>query len=131
MAGLPGTTFDHIIAIFETVVKDATILRREADTQRAILLLKGIYHNHQVYLREISRADGSRKYSYYVIREGQVLAGFDNAADPRALRLKYAQDYVKHREEPIPHFHSANRQVVELTHEMNCEMFIEWLKQNL
>jgi hypothetical protein len=60
-----------------------------------------------------------------------VKAGFDNASDADALRLKYGNSYSQHRLEEIPHYHTFNKQTVELTEQMDCQKFIEWLGQNL
>jgi hypothetical protein len=91
----------------------------------------GDYGPYRIHFREIWRMDGSRKYAYYVLHSSKVVVGFDNASDLRALRLKYGENYIHHRLELIPHRHTANKQDVELTPEMNCAALILWLKQHL
>jgi len=81
-------------------------------------------------LREIWRADGSRKYAYYVLAGTTVLVGFDNASDPRALSLKYGAAYGQHRLELIPHQHKNNKHDLVLTAEMDCAALFSWLQAN-
>ena len=131
MAESLPATFADIITAFQAVVQNVMIVRQEVDSQRAFLQLRGQYQDYQIHLREILRANGSRKYAYYVVREGQIIAGFDNAPDPRALHLKYGPAYVHHRSEAVPHFHALNRRDIELTAEMKCTTFLQWLEQNL
>ena len=131
MARPLSEAFDSIIAACRAVLQRVSVIRRETDAHRAILHLTGRYQTYQINLREIVRADNSRKYSYYVIQEGEVVAGFDNAPDPRALRLKYGDQYFEHRTEAIPHFHHPNRHNIELTNEMDFAAFLHWLEQNL
>ncbi len=97
----------------------------------ALLEMSGDYGVYQVRLREIWLTDGSRKYAYYVLYHSRVIVGFDNASDPRALRLKYGEDYTSHRLELIPHRHTVDKKAVELTPEMDCAAFVSWLKENL
>ena len=58
-------------------------------------------------------------------------AGFDNAPDPRAIRMKYGKIGVEHKGENVPHLHLENKTRIELTEEMTFSDFIEWLNQNL
>ena len=127
---LPETLVE-ITTACQSVLQNVVILRQEVDAKRVLLHLRGDYHDHQIYLREIILADGLRKYAYYVIRAGIVIAGFDNAPDSMALRLKYGPAYSEHRLEAIPHFHGHNKQTVELTAEMDYQAFLHWLEQNL
>ncbi|MBE7551482.1 MAG: hypothetical protein HS126_10460 [Anaerolineales bacterium] len=124
-------TLDQITAQFQATFTHIAILRREERPQVAILEMRGDYGIYQVYLREIWRANGSRKYAYYVLNQSKIVAGFDNASDPRALRLKYGKDFVHHRFELIPHRHNEDKSAIELTQEMDCAAFITWLKNNL
>ena len=122
---------DRIVAQFQAVFTRPEILRREERPDIALLEMRGDYGSYLIYLREIRRADGSRKYAYYAVEQGQVSAGFDNAPDPRALRLKYGPAYPQHRLEPVAHRHTAAKQTLELTPEMDCAAFIAWLQANL
>lgn len=131
MATLFAETLDQVIVQFQATFTHTIILRREERPQVAILEMSGDYGICQVHLREIWRADGSRKYAYYVLNQSKIIVGFDNAADPRALRLKYGRDFVLHRLELIPHYHTEDKSTIELTQEMDCAAFISWLKNNL
>ena len=64
-------TFDQIAALFQTAFTHPVVLRREERPQVAILEMQGNYSIYQVHLREIWRADGSRKYAYYVLSSFQ------------------------------------------------------------
>ena len=122
---------NQIVSLFQATFAPATLLQRDERPQLAILEMRGDYGIYQAHLREIWRADGSRKYAYYLLHQSTVIVGFDNASDPRALRLKYDKDYTRHRFELIPHRHTQDKLVIELTSEMDCAAFIAWLKQNL
>lgn len=124
-------TIDQVIAQFQSAFAQAVTTRRDERPQRAILEIKGYYGTYRVHLREVWRVDGSRKYAYYVLHKSKIITGFDNAPDPRALRLKYGADYAGHRLELIPHRHSADKRTIELTDEMDCFAFIGWIQQNL
>ncbi len=58
--------------------------------ERAILQIRGKYGLHQIFITELI-GDGIRKYRYYILRGNRVEAGFDNAPDPRAIRLRYGK----------------------------------------
>ena len=122
---------DRVVSLFQATFEHSTTLRREERSHLALLEMGGDYGVYQVRLREIWRADGSRKYAYYALRQLKVVVGFDNASDPRALRLKYGKDYTRHRLELIPHRHTEGKKAIELTDEMDCAAFIVLLKENL
>ncbi len=122
---------EYVIAITRSTFDDVIILRREERKDLAILEINANYGPNKVYLREIWRADSSRKYAYYIVLESKVIIAFDNAADPRALKLRYGKTYTHHRLEAIPHRHNKNKQEIALTPEMDCDMFIGWIKENL
>jgi len=124
-------TIERVISLIQATCEHPTILRREERPGVALIEMRGDYDAYRVHLREVWRADGSRKYAYYVLHHARVLAGFDNASDPRALRLKYGDDYTNHRLESIPHHHTEDKEAIELTDEMDCVSFIAWLKGNL
>ena len=98
---------------------------------RALLELTGAYGSHRVRLLEIVTPDGRRKYSFYVLRDDEVIVGFDNAADPFALKLKYGAEYKAHILERIPHCHTEGKTKLALTEEMGCAQFIAWVQINL
>lgn len=122
---------DQVVLLFQTTFENPSVLRREERPAIAILEMRGDYGIYQAHLREIWRADGSRKYAYYLLGHSTIIVGFDNAPDPRALRLKYGKDYIQHRLELIPHRHTQEKRTVELTIEMDCVAFIDWIRKNL
>ncbi|MFN8454366.1 MAG: hypothetical protein U0401_06800 [Anaerolineae bacterium] len=97
--------------MFQTHFQHATILRYQERPDVAILEMQGNYGIYQAHLREIWRADGSRKYAYYLLHQSAIIVGFDNAPDPRALRLKYGQNYAYHRLALVPHRHTQYKNV--------------------
>lgn len=97
---------------------------------RAILRLQATYGLYQIFIRELF-SDGLRKYSYYILRDDRVTAGFDNSPDPRAIRLKYGSIGKEHVGEPVPHLHLENKAQMSLTEDMVFSAFIDWLEQNL
>lgn len=130
-----ATTFakaiEHVIALAEAHCQNVTVLRCEERSDVCVLELNADYGRYQLHLREIWRVDGSRKYAYYLLAGTTVLTGFDNAADPRALSLKYGKDYAQRRLEAIPHQHTAGKQTLVLTAEMDCAALFVWLQENL
>jgi hypothetical protein len=124
-------TVERVISLFQATCERSTVLRREERPYLALLEMRGDYGAYQVHVREIWRADSSRKYAYYVLRQSTVIAGFDNAPDPRVLRLKYGKDYIRHRLDAVPHRHTEGKREIELTDEMDCAAFVNWLKENL
>ena len=49
------------------------------------------------------------EYRYYVLDGDLVVAGFDNAADPRATDLEYGKQASRHYGESIPHLHHDDK----------------------
>ncbi len=125
------TTLDRLIACFQAAFEHSAILRRDERLSMALIEMSGDYGMYQVHLKEILRANGSRKYAYYALDQSTVVIGFDNASDPRALQLKYGKNYVHHRLELIPYRHAQNKEAIDLSDEMNCESFVSWLRENL
>jgi len=122
---------DRVVALFESAFVHSVVLRREERPHLALVEMDGTYGIYRVHVREIWQADGVRKYAYYALYQSEVVVGFDNASDPRALCLKYGKDYARHRLELIPHRHTEGKQALELTGEVDCAAFITWLKKNL
>lgn len=73
MDGEAKERFDKIIAIAQDTFENAEI---ECDTsyQRALLKIEATFKEHKVRITEIIDQD-RRKYSYYLIREGNVAVG--------------------------------------------------------
>ncbi|HEY9706184.1 MAG TPA: hypothetical protein V6C58_27355 [Allocoleopsis sp.] len=102
----------------------------DSTPKRAILRLKAVYDSYQILVTELL-SDEERKYRYYILQENWVEAGFDNAPDPRAIRLKYGKIGHEHTGELIPHLHLENKNELLLTEDMTFERFVDWLKENL
>lgn len=60
-----------------------------------------------------------------------VEIGFDNSADPGAIRLKYGKVGTERAGELVPHAHRKDKSEILLTEEITFELFVEWLKLNL
>jgi hypothetical protein len=80
---------------------------------------------------EMICSNGILKYRYYVMRGDWVEAGFDNASDPRAIRLKYGKIGEEHAGENIPHMHREDKSRLYLTEELSFQDFVGWLMGNL
>lgn len=102
----------------------------DATPNRAILRVDAEYGKYQILVKELF-SGGLRKYSYYVMRENWVEAGFDNSPDPRVIRLKYGKIGHEHAGELVPHLHSEDKRRLSLTAEMSFTEFVRWLKNNL
>jgi len=131
MATTIAKSLDLIIATCRNYFSAINIIRHDIYKSHAILQLEAAYGQYHIRIREILITDGTRKYSYYIFINTEIIAGFDNASDPEALRLKYGKNYTQHRLELIPHAHSAGKQTVRLTEELHCVDFLAWVKQNL
>ncbi len=55
--------------------------------------------------------------------------GFDNAPDPRAIRMKYGKIGKEHAGENIPHLHLDEKTKIVLTEEIRFSDFFEWLQK--
>lgn len=131
MASTAAHYFDRLIWQFRAAFDQTLIVDRDEKPARARLEMTAVYGLYHVRLLEILAPGAERKYAYYIFRGDEVIAGFDNAADPRALRLKYGADYTRHRLERIPHCHTDNKVSLSLTEEMDCSRFITWVQTNL
>jgi hypothetical protein len=58
-------------------------------------------------------------YAYYVVRKGQVVTGFDNYPDRRALQMNYGADFGKQLGTLLPHRHGEDKTMLTLTVEMD------------
>ncbi len=124
-------SIDQVVSLFRAAFEHVAVLRREERAAVAVLEMRGDYGAYRVHLQEIWRADGSRKYAYYVLLPAKIITGFDNAADPGALRLKYGPDAALHQFEPVPHRHTEDKATLELTEEMDCAALVTWLRAHL
>lgn len=121
--------FADVIQLARATFTDVEV-ESDAAPARALLRIQAQYGPYRVFITEVSD-DSGRKYRYYALRENEVVVGFDNSPDPRALRLKYGQIGELHIGEYIPHLHYENKTQLLLTEEMTCTDFVHWLKQHL
>jgi hypothetical protein len=121
--------FAEIIELAESVFENI-IYEIDATPDRSILRINAEYGKYQILVTELF-SDGLRKYRYYVLRGNWVEAGFDNAPDPRAIRLKYGKIGEEHTGESVPHLHLDDKTSLSLTEEMTFAEFVLWLKGNL
>ena len=121
--------FAEIIELAQSVFENVTY-EVDATPDRSILRINAEYGKYVILVTELL-SDGLRKYRYYILRGNWVEAGFDNAPDPRAIRLKYGQIGEEHVGENIPHLHREDKTQLYLTEEMTFAGFVDWLKINL
>jgi len=111
-------------------LQQVQVIEEDHSPERAILRLAARYGRYRVFITEIISAT-QRQYRYYVLDRDVVVAGFDNAANSRALRLKYGCQRKRHVGELIPHLHLEDKAKLELTDEMTIEAFLSWLEAEL
>lgn len=122
--------FANLTALAHSHLDEVKILEEDRTPQRSLFRLSAKYHHYRVFITEIITRQ-IRKYRSYVLDGERIVAGFDNAADPRALRLKYGHIGEEHIGELVPHLHLENKTKLELTKEMECPEFIVWLETHL
>ncbi|MBF0376805.1 MAG: hypothetical protein HQK72_04920 [Desulfamplus sp.] len=119
---------------FDDVIKSAIAdfedveFNTDFTPSRSILQIQGKYGLYQLFITELF-SDEIRKYRYYVLNGDRVEAGFDNAPDPRAIRLKYGKIGKEYAGKHIPHLHLNDKKDIELTNEITFADFIKWLKK--
>lgn len=121
--------FAEIVELAQSVFENVTY-EIDATPDRSILKIEADHGKYQILVTELF-SDGLRKYRYYVLKGSWVEAGFDNAPDPRAIRLKYGKIGDEHAGENVPHLHREDKTKLSLTEEMTFQNFVEWLKNNL
>jgi len=121
--------FAEIIELAESVFENV-FYEIDATPNRSILRIEADYGKYQILVTELF-SDGIRKYRYYVMQGKRVEAGFDNAPDPRAIRLKYGKIGEEHAGENISHLHLEDKTRLLLTDEMSFVDFVQWIKGNL
>ena len=130
MDATPASDFARIIALARAHLELVQVVEEDHSPERAILRLTARHGRYRVFITEIvSRT--SRQYRYYVLDGDIVVAGFDNAPDARALRLRYGRQRKKHIGELIPHLHLRDKTQLELTEEMTCAAFLTWLQADV
>lgn len=131
MAQTPAEHLGDTIILFSTAFDRVSVLRREERPDRSLLEMWGWWGTYQVRFLEVLPKDGPRKYAYYVLKEEAGVIGFDNASDPRVLRLKYGKDVARHQGEGVPHMHGSDKSTLQITEEMKCGDFIAWVQVHL
>ena len=121
--------FASIIALLREHLQDVVVLEENATPQRAILRVSAQWGRYRVLVTEI--VSTAREYRYYVLDGEVVVAGFEKAADPRAVDLKHGRQARRHYGESIPHLHRHDKTRLELTDEMSCADFVAWLERHL
>jgi hypothetical protein len=121
--------FAGIVALAQAIFEDVEFSVDDTP-DRVLLRLEAPYAGYRVFVTELVSDEG-RQYRYYVLRGDWVEAGFDNAADPRAIRLKYGSIGQTHVGESAPHLHRKNKSELLLTDEMTFVAFVNWLRANL
>lgn len=120
--------FDEIKSVIRRKFSTVEAVLDDISIERAILKLKASQGDYAIAITEIMTATG-RKYSYYLLHQGQVIIGLDNSPDRKSLQLKYGNSYVFHLNEVIPHEHSQGKTSLKLTAEKFFEDFVEILQK--
>ncbi|MCP4148453.1 MAG: hypothetical protein GY757_11970 [bacterium] len=120
------THFDEIINAAKEILDNIKI-EEDVSIKRALLKISGKYESFDVRITEIID-EKKRKYAYYLIDDGIVEYGCDNAADIKALKMKYGKEFIKHINEPIPHTHDRGKKNTELTDMMDAKEFLKKIK---
>lgn len=102
----------------------------DSTPKRIILRLTASYKSYRILVTELY-SDQDFQYRYYVLENQFVKAGFDNAPDPRAIRLKYGKIGKEHSGEFVSHLHLDDKKQLVLTEIMSFDSFIAWLLINL
>lgn len=123
---------DHFTRLVESarVHFDAVEYNIDSTPKRMILRLTASYKNYKILVTELY-IDREFQYRYYFLEKQLVKAGFDNAPDPRAIRLKYGKIGQEHSGELVSHLHLDDKKELVLTEVMSFDGFIVWLLINL
>lgn len=119
--------FETLTALVKDFLAEINLTKFDQNSDRAIWEVHGFIGGYEIRLKEIFNQSG-RIYSYYVIKAGQVVVGFDNYPDRRALREKYGLSFKEHLDELIAHKHGPRKEGIELTDEMTLKLFLSYLK---
>lgn len=130
MVPTPPGDFAELIRQVEAYFGECQVVEHDHTPRRSILVAVCRYGTYTVRITEIVDQI-QRKYRYYVLKGDEVIAGFDNAADPRAVQKKYGRSYRHHIGELIPHLHLENKSKLALTEEMTVSRFVDWLRVHL
>ncbi len=84
--------FETLTSLVQEALYEIRFNRLHFNPDRVIWEAHGSLECFDVRLKEIFTRSG-RMYSYYVIKGNEVVVGFDNYPDRRALRQKYGRGY--------------------------------------
>lgn len=130
MAEPTRSYFATLTTLVQNVLDEVSLKRLDYNANRALWEIHGSLGQFDIRIKEIFIQSG-RMYSYYVISEDEVIVGFDNYPDRRALRQKYGQAFKACLTELIPHKHGPRKTTLELTEEMTVEVFLDYLHQEI
>jgi hypothetical protein len=125
-----GRHFAAVIDLARQKLDQVEIVQEDISPSRAILELHGLLSSYDIRIKEIFSAEG-KLYSYYVLREGQVVVGLDNYPDRRILRERFGRQFSAHLHERIPHRHGQGKSSVEATEEYSVQRFFELVGEML
>lgn len=120
--------FTALTTLVQSTLDELNLTEVDISPDRAIWKVHGTIGDYKVRFKEIFNQSG-RMYSYYLIHQDEVVVGFDNYPDRRALRKKYGQDFKLHLSELIAHKHGPRKKTLELSKDMTVEKFLNYLKQ--
>jgi len=120
--------FAALTSLVRDALSEVSFNRLDFNPDRIIWEEHGFLEGFDIRLKEIFTRSG-RMYSYYVIKGGQVVVGFDNYPDRRALQQKYGQRFTAHLSQLIPHKHGVRKMTFELTSEMSVELFLKYIRE--
>ena len=122
--------FATLTTLVQNALDEISLDRLHFSPDRVIWEVHGVLRQFDVRLKEIFSQSG-RMYSYYIIRAGKVVVGFDNYPDRRALRQKYGRGFTAHLSELTPHKHGACKTTLELTETMSVGAFLDYLHKEV
>lgn len=123
--------FEGLKIAIQDNLQNIKVVKEDYSQKRYLLKIEGYYQNFCIKISEIIDTQ-KRKYSYYILKGNEIIAGFDNAADPHAIRQKYGVDFKEHLLENIPHYHDRGKKELKvLDKETTYYIFFKWLKENL
>ena len=119
--------FASLTSLVQEALYKVSFNRLDFNPDRVIWEAHGSLECFDIRLKEIFTRSG-RMYSYYIIKGDDVVVGFDNYPDRRALRQKYGRGFTAHLSQLIPHKHGARKTTLELTSEMSVELFLDYIQ---
>jgi hypothetical protein len=122
--------FTTLTDLAQNSLDKISLRRLLLEPDRVIWEVHGSVGQFDIRLKEIFNQSG-RMYSYYIISAGQVVVGYDNYPDRRALQQKYGQGFTAHLSELIPHKHGVRKTTLELTEAMTVEVFLDYLHREI